>query len=211
MFDLSLDLSSALPFWPGSCGVNLKPLKRIKAGETDNLSQLECDLHAGTHVDAPWHFIDSGIKIDELSLADLIGPVFVAYLPKTDLVSVEDLEKINLPPNTKRLLLRTKNSELWINGVKEFKKDFVGISPEAAAWIAKKDICLFGIDYLSVQPFNGDPKSHTNLLGAGVIVVEGLNLANIPPGQYELICLPLRLVGAEGSPARVVLIKQGGE
>lgn len=208
--DITLPLSATMPFWPGSTGVNLIEIKRMEKGETDNLSRLDLDLHAGTHLDAPWHFIKNGKTVESIPLQKLMGPAFVAYLPETSLVSEKDLETINLPKGTKRLLLRTRNSDLWRKKINHFVEDFVGLSPEAADWIVQKDILLVGIDYLSIQPFGGSAQSHSKLLEKEIVIVEGLNLTNVTPGSYELFCLPIKIIGAEGAPVRAVLRKLEG-
>ena len=120
---------------------------------------------------------------------------------------IEELKSLilNLPSGIVRLLLRTRNSELWSVKIPEFKKDFVALTHDAAQWIVDKGIRLVGVDYLSVQRFYDDSRTHQILLGADVIALEGLDLSEVKPGFYELICLPLKLVGAEGAPTRVVL------
>jgi arylformamidase len=110
-----------------------------------------------------------------------------------------------LAPTTQRLLLKTRNSELWAAGVTKFRNDYVALSADAARWVVDRGIRLVGIDYLSVQCYEDNPLTHQILMKAGVIIVEGLNLAAVEPGSYELICLPIRLVGADGAPVRAVL------
>lgn len=178
---------------------------RLEAGDPANVSRLDCDVHIGTHVDAPRHFIKNGNTVEQLSLDALIGPAVVAYLPEADAVTADDLVGLDLPGDTERLLLRTRNSELWTASVTEFRKDYVGLTPEAARWIVDQQICLVGIDYLGIHRFGDGPLVHQILLGAGVVIVEGLNLADVHPGAHKLICLPLKLVGAEAAPARAVL------
>ena len=114
---------------------------------------------------------------------------------------------MTLPNGTTRLLLHTRNSELWERGVTEFRKDFVALTSDAAQWLVDQGIRLIGVDYLSVHRYGDGPLTHQILLRAGIIIVEGLNLTDVAPGKYELICLPLRLDGADGAPARAVLRK----
>lgn len=205
VIDISVPLQSDMPVWPGSVGLQLAPLNSIKMGHSSNGSQLHCDVHMGTHVDAPWHFVEDGTTIEQLSLDTLIGRAMVAYLPKVEVITKADLSNLRLPSDTKRLLLRTQNSELWKAEVKEFKEDFVALTADAAQWIVDYGINLIGVDYLSVQRYGDSPRTHQILLKAGIVILEGLNLADIEPGAYELICLPICLVGAEGAPARAVL------
>jgi len=203
--DISLAISPDLPRWPGSALTELNRRRDMRRGDAVNDSTLICGVHIGTHVDAPLHFLADGADVTHLSLDALIGPAVVAALPDPDAVTADDLEALNLPFDTQRLLLRTRNSEGWQRRDREFRTDFVALTVDAARWIVARGIRLIGVDYLSVQIFRGDPQTHIALLQAGVVIVEGLNLAEVTPGSYELICLPLKLVGAEGAPARAVL------
>ncbi|MFC1812464.1 cyclase family protein [Thermodesulfobacteriota bacterium] len=203
--DISVSLQQNIPRWPGTAGFRLEWLKRLDAGDRCNNSQIECDTHTGTHVDAPLHFIRKGKTIEQLALDILIGPVWVAYLPDATDITSFDLSKLDLPYGTKRLLLRTRNSELWAAHENNFQTDFVALTLDAANWLIEKGIQLIGIDYLSVQRYKDGPEVHQILLGADVVIVEGLNLANVKTGIYELICLPIKISGAEGAPARAVL------
>ena len=205
LIDISLPLSPDLPAWPGSSGFRLERTGRLEAGDPANVSRLECEVHFGTHIDAPKHFIAEGNGIDQLDLKPMIGPAFVAHLPDCRVVGEESLQDLGMPPGTERLLLRTANSRLWAAGEKEFNPDFVALSENAAHWIAAHGVRLLGVDYLSVQRFGDGPEGHRILLEAGVVLLEGLNLAEVSPGAYELICLPLNLVGVDGAPARAVL------
>ena len=197
-----------MPVWPSSKGFKLYRTLKLAAGDEANVSQLDTDVHVGTHVDAPCHFLPEGKAIEDLSLDILMGPAYVAHLPEVKAISVTDLEALNLPPNTTRLLLRTTNSQLWANNITEFKKDFVALTADASQWLADIGIRLTGIDYLSVQRYYDSTLTHEILLKAGIIILEGLNLKNVAPGIYQLICLPIKLVGSDGAPARAVLIKE---
>ena len=208
IIDISVPLQSGIPVWPGSPGFRLFQTMRIDAGEVANVSQLETDVHIGTHVDAPWHFVSGGKTVEQLSLEVLIGTAVVAHLPQINAVTPEDLEALALPPNTQRLLLRTRNSQLWANQVSEFQIDFVALTADAAQWVVNQGIQLIGVDYLSVQRYYDSPLTHEILLGAGVVIVEGLNLTDVAPGLYDLVCLPLKLVGSDGAPARAVLLEK---
>jgi arylformamidase len=160
-------------------------------------------------VDAPAHFIEKGATIEQLPLDVLIGSATVVELLNDDIITPEILEALSLPEETKRLLFKTKNSALWADPAHQFNPDFVALSADAAAWLVKKGVRLVGVDYLSVQLFKDtEPLTHQLLLEAGVIIVEGLNLHRARQGAYQLVCLPLKLVGSEGAPARAVLIKQ---
>ncbi|NET41049.1 cyclase family protein [Okeania sp. SIO2B3] len=208
IIDISVPLQSQMPVWPGSVGFQLLPTMRLDAGDIANVSQLITDIHVGTHVDAPWHFLTEGNTVEHLALDDLIGPAAVAYLPDISSVTAKDLAALDLPKNIKRLLLHTRNSKLWADGVTEFQEDFVALTADAAQWVVDRGIRLIGVDYLSVQRYRDSPLIHEILLKAGVVILEGLNLTNIQAGVYQLICLPLKLVDADGAPARAVLIEE---
>lgn len=207
IIDISVSLHSNMPIWPNSVGIRLTQTMSIEHNDPCNNSGLTCDVHIGTHIDAPLHFIKDGNSVEKISLDTLIGQAFVAYIPQVDIITAEILSSLTLPSGTERLLLRTENSVLWEKGITEFSSGFVALNIEAAKWIVEHGIRLIGIDYLSIQSYNGNPQTHKILLGAGVIIVEGLNLTNVESGKYEFICLPLKLVGSDGAPARAVLRK----
>ena len=194
-----------MPIWPDSPGICLHWHKRLDAGDECNNTRLDCDTHVGTHVDAPSHFLVNGTTVEQLSLEVLIGTAVVVYLPKVSAIAASDLEDLALPSGIERLLIRTRNSELWKAGVAEFRKDYVALTADAAQWVVDQNISLIGTDYLSVQRYGDSALTHQVLLESGVVILEGLNLADIKPGGYELICLPICLVGADGAPARAVL------
>ncbi len=208
IIDVSVPLEVGMPSWPGSPGFQIYRTLTLESGGEANISQLDTDVHIGTHVDAPCHFISEGEAVEQLSLDVLIGPTYVADLPDVTSITAKDLEALNLPEHTSRLLLKTRNSELWQKKVREFKPDFVALTADAAQWLVDHHINLIGVDYLSVQRYGDSPLTHETLLGAGVIILEGLNLSEVTTGVYQLICLPLKLVGADGAPARTVLVKE---
>ena len=206
IIDISVPLQSDMPIWPGSIGIHITRIKSFEDGDMVNVSKLECDVHTGTHIDAPSHFVENGATIEKLPLDILIGPVVVVDLPDVNIITASDLDNLGLPQGTKRLLFRTSNSELWRNEISEFQKDYVALSSDAARWIVDQEIHLIGVDYLSVQCYSDNPITHQILLKAGVIIVEGLNLIDVKQGTYQLICLPINLVGVEGAPVRAVLL-----
>ena len=208
IIDISVPVTPDLPVWPGDPRVVLERFRKISAGSDSNDSRLACSVHCGTHVDAPAHFVENGSTIEDLGLDILIGPAAVAEFPEIDVITPDLLENQKLPPGTKRLLLKTKNSDLWTDPEHTFHTDFVALSADAAAWMVEREIRLVGIDYLSIQLFSdAEPQTHRTLLEAGVVIVEGLNLQKVSPGCYQFICLPLKLAGSEGAPARAVLIQ----
>jgi arylformamidase len=205
MIDISLPLHEGMITWPDSTSFRLLPVKSFSAGDEVNVSRLDCDVHMGTHIDAPRHYLKEGVTVDMIPTDILIGPAQVCHLPNAKSISSKELSDLALPHNVERLLLRTCNSILWSKGVSTFKKDYVALTADGARWVVDHNVRLIGIDYLSVQCYDDDPLTHKILMEAGVVILEGLNLADVSPGNYELICLPLYLVGAEGAPARAVL------
>jgi arylformamidase len=204
--DISVPVSPSLPVWPGDPAVVLEKVSSMDAGAHDNVSRLACGVHTGTHVDAPHHFMNDHRTVEMLALDVLVGPALVVELPlDARLVTADVLEQAAIPAGTERVLLKTANSQLWARGENAFFTDFVGVSEDGAEWLVSHAIKLVGIDYLSVAPFHQSIPTHRALLGAGVIVVEGLDLSAISPGSYGLYCLPLKLVGSDGAPARVIL------
>ncbi len=211
IIDISVALQPQIPIWPGSTGFKLKQTMKMEHGDLANVSQLDMDVHVGTHVDAPWHFLRSGNTIEQLSLELLVGKAVVAELPQVSSVTAEDLAALDLPGDTQRLLLHTRNSRLWQFGVREFQEDFVALTADAASWVVERGIGLIGVDYLSVQRFHDTTLTHEILLESETIIVEGLNLTGVEAGIYHLTCLPLKLVGADGAPARAILMPMGEE
>lgn len=205
LIDISVPLHSGIPVWPGSTGYLLTQSSCLENGDASMNSMLNMDVHVGTHVDAPCHSIPGAASSEALPLEALIGPARVALVEDAEVVTPELLSGLGLEPNVERLLLKTRNSELWEKGESEFRSDFVALTADAARWLVDHGIILIGIDYLSVQRFGDPPLTHEILLRSGMVVLEGLNLAGAVPGRYELICLPLRLVGSDGAPARAVL------
>lgn len=175
----------------------------IEAGDPANASLLTTDVHVGTHIDAPLHFIPGGGDMESMSLASFIGPAIVVDVRGAIPVTAEMLDCAAIAAGTERLLIRANTDADRYEG--EFDPDFNALAPSAAGWIVDHGIKLVGIDYLSVQRFTDGPETHQLLLGAGVAILEGLDLSAVEPGEYELLCLPVRLEGAEAAPARAVL------
>jgi arylformamidase len=208
IYDISLPISPSMPVWPGDPAVVLEQVSSMDAGAHDNVSRLACGVHTGTHVDAPHHFMNDHRTVESLALDILVGPACVVQITQdVKVVNAEVLEQSAILPGTVRLLLKTRNSQLWERGERGFFTGFVGISADGADWLVQHAIKLIGIDYLSVAPYHQSIPTHRALLEAGVIIVEGLDLSGIAPGIYSLYCLPLKLVGSDGAPARAILVE----
>ncbi len=206
IYDVSLPISESLVIWPGDPLIRITQPSRLDRGDEATVSRLEMGAHTGTHVDAPVHFIPGGTGVDALDLNLLVGPALVVHAPEADALSAELLEKLAIPPGTERVLFRTRNSQRWARGEREFWTDYVGITDEGARWLIAHGVRLVGVDYLSVAPYDELAPPHRTLLGAGMVVVEGLDLSDVGPGVYQLVCLPLKVVGGDGAPARAILI-----
>ena len=202
--DISVALHPDMPVWPGSSGVLIHQARAIAAGDQANESQLQMNVHCGTHVESPLHFIDGGSRMDSVSLDVLVGSARVEHI--RDAVAIGPDALAAVPVGTERLLLRTKNSELW-QAAGPFRQDYVALTLDGARWIADRGIKLVGVDYLSVQRWGDDPETHRVLMRAGVTILEGINLSDAPAGEYRLTCLPLRIETTEAAPARAILEK----
>jgi arylformamidase len=205
--DISLPISESLVVWPGDPAIQITQPSHLDRGDEATVSRLDMGAHTGTHIDAPAHFVPGGAGIDSLDLDLLVGPALVVHAVECDVLSADVLKGLSIPAGTERVLFRTHNSERWARGETEFWTDYVGITDDGARWLIERGVRLVGIDYLSVAPFDELVPPHRTLLGAGLIIVEGLDLSKIAPATYQLVCLPLRIVGGDGAPARAILIE----
>ena len=209
IFDISLTISPSMPVWPGDPLIELELIDSMDNGAHANVSRLSAGVHIGTHIDAPHHFMNDGRTIEQLPLEVLTGRCYVVQLPDgVEAITAEALEGMSLPKGVKRILFGTSNSRFWSHGETEFQEDFVAVTEDGAQWLVDHGFQLVGVDYLSVAPYGDSVPTHRILLQAGVIVVEGLDLSAVPRGFYDLYCLPLKLLGAEGAPARAILIRK---
>ena len=207
IYDVSVDITPDMPVWPGDPSVSLERVGAIAQGRNANVSHLSCGVHIGTHVDAPLHFLDGAGAVETIPLDGLTGRAHVVDLRRAAVIDAGALQAARIPARAQRLLFRTRNSDLWRRGEKTFQKDFVAIEASGAAWLVQRKIRLVGVDYLSVAPFGNSRPTHQILLKARVAVVEGLDLSRVPAGSYHLYCLPLKLIGSDGAPARAILIR----
>jgi len=208
IYDISIPISPTMPTYPGDPPVIIEPIKQIGKGSRSNVSRVSFGDHTGTHFDPPLHFIPGGKPIDQLDLRVLYGAARVVDFTRVEReITVRDLERARVPKRATRLLFKTRSSTLWERA--GFQKEYVGIAWDAAQWLVDRGVKLVGVDYLSVETFGAsEPRTHRTLLGAGVIVVEGLNLRDIAPGKYTFIGLPLKIQGGDGAPGRAVLIAE---
>jgi arylformamidase len=205
IYDITVPIHSTMPVYEGDPGVKIEAWSAFAKGDSSNVSMLNFGAHTGTHVDAPAHFIEGARKIDALPLEILIGPARVIRVPD-DLTEItpEFLAGCDLS-GIERLIFHTRNSGFWNEG---FRRDYTHLLPEAAQKLVDGGIKLVGTDYLSIEKFHsGHHKTHLTLLSNNVVIVEGLSLSEVPEGDYELICLPLKIAdgSGDGAPARAVL------
>lgn len=206
-YDISLTIFPGMAVWPDDPAVVLERVTKLEEGRNSNGSRMAMSVHTGTHVDAPYHFLKDGSTVEKMPLKTLIGRAYVIHIADdVDMITPKELEDAEIPPRTRRVLIRTRNSKIWAKDPRNFHKDYVGVSAEAAEYLVKRGVKLLGVDYLSVAPYKNTKPTHVALLKAGVVIVEGLNLAQVSHGRYNLICLPLKLEGRDGAPARAVLV-----
>lgn len=205
IIDISVPLSPTLPVWPGSRPLSITQTDSIKTGGVANVTRIETGSHTGTHIDAPLHFVDDGKTTAEIPLEKLVGPCQVVELTGRPEITAAGLDALHLPHGTEKLLFKTDNSRLWDDASHSFHEDFCALTSDAAQWVVDHGIHLVGIDYLSIQLYHDTPDTHVVLLSNEVVIVEGLDLRQVTPGDYRLICLPLKIEGVEGTLARAVL------
>ena len=206
--DVSVALKNGMAHWPGDRPFQRKQTSWIDAGDACNLSEISGSVHTGTHMDAPGHFLKNRREgIDTMPLDAVIGVALVISIRNEHAIALDEV-KAQEPREGERILFRTKNSEgLWNSD--EFAKDFIYIPADTAKYLADRRVRTVGVDYLSVGGFYRDgPETHQALLAGGIWIIEGLDLEAVGPGEYDLICLPLKLVGSDGAPARAVLRKR---
>ena len=193
-----------MPHWPGDPDVAVERSLDMNRGDACNLTTLSASAHTGTHVDAPLHFLCDGASMDSMPLDALIGPARVIGIEDPVAIGVEELKAAGLRPGD-RVLFRTRNSDRrLLSG--PFVDDFVYLSASGARYLVETGVRAVGIDYLSIGGLHHDlVETHVTLLKAGIWIIEGLDLTETAPGDYEMICLPLRIAGAEGAPARAIL------
>ncbi len=205
LYDISLPIESGGLVYPDNPGIHITLQQAIAAGATANVSNIEMGSHTGTHVDAPRHFFDDGAGADTLPLDVLMGPALVIEMASHVMaVTADHLEAHDLT-HASRVLIRTRNSSFVREST--FRSDFTYLSPDGAEYLVEQGVKLVGVDYLSVEQFHSvHHQTHRTLLERGIVIIEGLDLSEPPAGMYELRCLPLRLVGLDGAPARAVLL-----
>lgn len=203
IYDITVPLSPALPVYPGDPAIEITPITQLAKGDVSNISHLTLCSHSGTHLDVPRHFFVQGDSLDRLDLNVLIGPVRVVTVTGQNPITADILQTLDLG-SARRILFKTRNSRLWVRP--DFHPDYTALTASAAHYLVARGVKLVGIDYLSVDAYaDNDFPVHRILLGARVLILEGLDLRAVTAGDYDLIALPLRIEDGDGAPARVIL------
>jgi arylformamidase len=205
--DVSVPLEDGMTVFDGERPFLRERTSAIADGAICNVSRMALGVHTGTHVDAPVHFIDGGDAAEAIALDALIGPAWVVDAIETTRITAADLDRFDIPAKEVRLLFRTRSAHLW--DTLGFEPGFVALDATAATELVRRGVRSVGIDYLSIAPIDDPVPTHRILFEAGVVVLEGLDLRSVAPGPYDLLCLPLRIVGSDGAPARALLRRRG--
>ena len=206
IYDVTVPITNSMPVWPGDPPVRLTAKSHLSRDKTHTvrLTNIEMGSHTGTHIDAPFHMTDEGKRLDEFPLETLTGKVTVFEIPGARSLGRTELERLNWD-GVERVLFKTENSSHWQDG--KFYEEFVYLEPDGAEFLVQQGVRLVGIDYLSIDKFRSQSHpSHFVLLKQNIPIIEGLNLAAVPAGEYTLVALPLKLQDADGAPARVILM-----
>ncbi len=206
IYDITVPVSSDLPTFPGDPRVTVEPVTRIARGDAANVSRIVMATHSGTHIDAPLHYNDHGASVDRIPLSLLVGKALLVEIHGVRQIGRKELARLPIG-GEERVLIRTGNSLLWERP--GFIEDYAHLTADGAKYLLETGVRLVGIDYLSVEAFDGSGEIHRLLLGNGVVILEGLNLDGIAAGSYELICLPLKIPGGDGAPVRAILRGRG--
>ncbi len=211
VYDLSLPLNEGMVVWPGDPELALSPHLAIARADACNVTRVAFGSHTGTHVDPPFHYYSNGKTLDQVPLNRFVGPARVVDITSEGDLGAAELERAAaggaLPLGTERILFKTRNSARRLLDDPMFHTDYVAIAPDGAEWLAARGVKTVGVDYLSVEAFDSeDGATHRTLLAAGILVIEGLVLSEVPPGDYTLVCGALKLQQGDGAPARVFLL-----
>lgn len=211
IIDISVVVSPKTLAWPGAPKTEFTFHRQMALGDVSNNSNIFMNGHTGTHVDAPLHYVGGGDSVEKMPLDFLVGEAWVLEVPDAAEISAEVLEKIwpaqELAQKVERVLFKTSNSELGRNRSPEFDAGYCALNESGARWLVEKKLKLIGNDYFSIQKYKQTPAIHQCLLRAKIVLLEGIDLSQVSAGNYELICLPLKLEGLEAAPARAVLLR----
>ena len=201
--DITMPIRNNMVHWPGDNDILVSRTNSIRDGDDCNLTNISFSAHTSTHMDAPLHFIDNAKDISTLPLDAVIGRAKVIEIKDNESITTRELKNYNIEVND-RILFKTSNSSIdW--SLKDFINDYVFLSTEAAEYLVEKKVRTIGIDYLSIAGLNNTKEVHKILLISEIWIIEGLSLNSVSEGIYDLICLPINIIGSDGAPARAVL------
>jgi arylformamidase len=206
IYDVSVPIANGMPVWPSDPPLQLTSQGHLSRDKTHTVqvTRIEMGSHTGTHIDAPFHFVEGGRRLEDISLNEMVGPAMVVQIQGVPSIQRKHLTPLNWT-DVRRVLFKTDNSTHWNDGT--FYEEFVFLEPDAAEFLVQQGVRLVGIDYLSIDPYKSEKHpAHFVLLPRNVIIVEGLNLSGVEPGPYQMVALPLNLQSGDGAPARVILI-----
>ena len=204
--DISTPLCDATPVWPGDPSPQITRASSMDRRDAANVTLMKINAHTGTHIDAPYHMIPGGQSVENIGFDVLMGEALVIRVEEAEALSADVLESLNIPSDTRRVLFRTRNSQ---RDRRKFRKNAVAVTRDGAHWLVSHGLRLVGIDYISIAPFDDPLEPHRILLRGGIVPLEGIILSHVESGFYELVCLPLLIPGADGAPARAILIEKG--
>ena len=206
IIDITIPLSEGTPVWEGEKGITIQRSAIIGPTSDYNVTRIEMGLHSGTHVDAPFHIRENGAFTDAIPLTKMIGPVQVVLIPAdVQVINKKVLKAIEIDPSIKKILFKTVNSRFWDQVPPVFTREYVGLDTSGAEYLVSLEMELVGIDYFSISAFNDLHAPHVVMLQAGAVILENLDLRTVQVGRYTLYCLPLKVIGTDGAPARVIL------
>jgi len=209
IIDISIPLSEKMPVWEGDKGISVHRVAKIENGCDFNVSRIELGVHTGTHIDAPFHVFENGKTVDQIPLDTLIGIVQVIEIPNgISIIDKNCLMKMSFQDGIDRILFKTSNSLYWETDPFSFHKEYVALNSEGAKYLVDIGLKLIGVDYFSVSSFDDLKQPHMILLDRGIVLLENIDLRQVVPGIYKLICLPMKITGTDGAPVRAVLISE---
>ncbi len=206
IYDVSVQLSNTVPVWPSGPPIRLESTPHLSRDKSYTIHEtlIQISSHMGTHIDAPYHFVENGKRLDEIPLERLVGKATVFEIPGARSIGQRELSRLKWD-GIERVLFKTENSKHWHDG--SFYQDFVYLEPEGAQFLIDRGVRLVGIDYLSIEKYKAEKHlTHFTLLEKEVVVIEGLDLSRVGPGEYSMVALPLNLIGTDGGPTRVILM-----
>jgi arylformamidase len=203
VYDVTMTIKEGMISWPSDGPVHVQRVRSMIDGDRLNQSRLDMSAHTGTHIDAPVHFLAAGTGIDAVSLDLLMGPAVLVHLPGIEEIGAYQLKNAGIPAGIDRLLLKTDNSGLLDKGT--FDEKFSFLTLDGARYLVDHHIRLVGIDYLSIAQYGMGEGVHQELLREEIVIIEGLDLREVPAGAYQMTALPLKIAGCDGAPARVIL------